>query len=109
MTDKLLNINEVAEYLGLDREQVKELVENGVIPAYKIAGSFLRFNKKEVDGIKDKIYDSVRSKPKLKEEAATVQASSYSFGEKVSDFFYFNNFYLVSLIVIAAIIFIIFS
>ena len=38
MHEKLLNIKEVAESLGLSEEEVKDLVSKGEIPAYKIGG-----------------------------------------------------------------------
>ena len=107
MTDKLLNINEVCELLKLDRDQVKELVDKGIIPAYKIAGSFLRFNKKDIDEASQNIqlHFSAKTRPAL----APAAAAKYTFGERVWDFFYYNNFYLVSFVVIAAIIYVIFS
>ena len=109
MTDKLLNLNEVSEYLGITKEKVRELVDKGVIPAYKIAGSFLRFNKSEVDAAKDRILNQISTQNAAETGQKPVDAVNYSIGDKVADFIYFNDFYIISLAIIAVIIYIIFS
>ena len=129
MPEHLLNIKEVAEYLGVSEEEVKRLVDIGEIPAYKIGDSFLRFRKEQVDAVKQEISDVEKKDPnrvevkldakghqthtytqiekdiRLKTPAA--RRYDYSIAEKMSDFFYYNDFYIFSGIIIAVLLLII--
>ena len=46
---KILNIKEVADYLGIHASTVYRYAQQGKIPAFKI-GSDWRFTKKHIDG-----------------------------------------------------------
>ncbi len=98
MKEKLLTIREVAQYLGVTEKQVVDLSEKGIIPAYKVGGVYLRFKKEQLDIIKDNI------KPTEKEPQV-----EYSFGDKISDFFYYNDFYIFSILVVSILIYLIFK
>ena len=63
MPEKLLTIGEVAEYLKISEEEVKRLVDIGEIPAYRIGGSFLRFRKEQIDGIRPEIDEIEEKEP----------------------------------------------
>src|SRR3989338_3937431 len=63
MPEKLLSIKEVAEYLKISEEEVKRLVDQGEIPAYKIGDTFLRFRKEQIDAIRDEISQIEEIKP----------------------------------------------
>jgi len=131
MPEKLLTIGEVAGYLKMSEEEVKRLVDIGEIPAYRIGGSFLRFRKEQIDAIRSEI-DEVeekepeRSKPILdktgrpthpytdlerdiKRREPITRQYDYTFDEKVRDLFYFNDFYILSFIVISVLIVMIFK
>ena len=41
--EKLLSLKAAAEYLGITEKRLKELSDHGVIPAYRVAGLYLRF------------------------------------------------------------------
>jgi excisionase family DNA binding protein len=130
MPEKLITIKEVAEYLHLSEEEVKRLVDMGVIPAYKIGGSFLRFRKEQIDAIKSEI-DSIEAQEpehaepvfdteghpthpytdmekEIKRRQPITRQYDYTFAEKIRDFFYFNDFYIFSFIIIGILIFLIF-
>jgi excisionase family DNA binding protein len=130
MPEKLLTIREVAEHLKVSEEEVKRLVDIGEIPAYRIGGSFLRFRKEQLDAIRSEI-DEVeekepeKSKPVLdkrgrpthpytdlerdiKRKEPIVRQYDYSFAEKMRDFFYFNDFYIISFVIIFVLIYLIF-
>jgi len=96
MANKLLTVREAAEVLGLTEKQVIDFVEEGVIPAYKIAGEFLRFRADQIQQLKAKF------KPAGKQK-------DYNFRERLSDFLYFNDFYILSIVVIVFIVFFIFK
>lgn len=53
MMETLLNEKEAAAFLGIGEAKLKELVENRLVPAYMIAGEFMRFKKAELKIIKD--------------------------------------------------------
>lgn len=122
MPEHLLNIKEVAQYLGLSEEEVKRLVDMGEIPAYKIGDSFLRFRKEQIDAVKAEVgyfekkdqnrvdiklddkgkpthpYTEMEKEIKRKEPAA--MRYDYSSAERARDFFYYNDFYIVSALIV---------
>ncbi|GEM_PF-139873 len=123
MPEKLLSIREVAEYLKLSEEEVKRLVDAGEVPAYKIGDTFLRFRKEQIDAIKREISEIEAKEPEhakpvldakghpshalsdlerdIKRREPSARQYDYSFPERVSDFFYFNDYYLVCFALIA--------
>lgn len=129
MPDHLLNISEVAVYLGVSEEEVKRLVDIGEIPAYKIGDSFLRFRKEQVDAVKQEINDvekkdpqrleaklDTRGKPThpytdlekdIKLKTPVIRQFDYTFAERVRDFLYYNDFYILSAIIITILLLII--
>jgi len=48
MTDKLLTLNDLSEYLNISRRTVYRLLEGTQLPAYRIGGH-LRFKRNDVD------------------------------------------------------------
>ena len=130
MPDKLLSIKEVAEYLKLSEEEIKLLVDIGEIPAYKIGDTFLRFRKEHIDAIKDEISTLESSEPEearaavdsekrpahaysdlekdIKRREPITRQYDYTTVEKIKDFLYFNDFYILSFILIGALMYLIF-
>lgn len=97
--EKLLTIREVASILDVTEKDVMDLAEKGTLPAYKVGGVYLRFKKEQ-------IYDFKRSsyRPGGKQE----KPEKYPAQSKLGDFLYFNDFYIVSGLIIALILFVIF-
>lgn len=89
MTAKFLTVREVAGYLNITEKEVVDLAQSGAIPAYKVGGVYLRFKKEQIDGVRHKIHPD---ESLIKIEGTPV--------EKVRDFIYHNDFYILSLIVI---------
>jgi len=130
MPEKLLSIKEVAEYLKLSEEEVKRLVDNGVIPAYKIGDTFLRFRKEQIDAIVTEIKTIEDAEPEharipldshghathpytdlekdIKRREPITRQYDYTVSEKVKDFFYFNDFYIFSFLIIGVLMWLIF-
>ena len=129
MPEKLLTIQEAARYLGLPEEEIKRLVDIGEIPAYKVGGAFLRFRREHIEAIKKEVetfeaetkehahvsLDS-RGHPghpytdlekEIKRREPIVRQFDYTFLERLRDFWYFKDFYLVSFLLVALIIYII--
>ncbi|TAN59291.1 DNA-binding protein [bacterium] len=96
MAEKLLTIRDVSSILGISEKEVIERSEKGEIPAYKVGGVYLRFQKDQVERL---THSSHRRK------AATH--SGYSVGEQLRDFFYFYDFYILSAILILVLLVII--
>jgi len=93
MRERLLTTREVSQLLDISEKEVIDLANQGKIPAYRVGGEFLRFRQEEILKIKSKF----------------KKASSYSWREKISDFFYFNDFYIISLILISLLLWVIFK
>lgn len=96
-TSQYISVRETAQILGITESKVMEMIEAGELKGYKIANQFLRLKKTEVTDIRT---------------AGTVESETtqfpYTTGEKVADFFYYNDFYLISLIVTGVLLYIIF-
>lgn len=95
--EKLLTIREVSLMLGITEKEVIDLAENQVIPAYRIGGVYLRFKLQQVEEYKKKIAPEARKSRFLE---------GCSFKDRAIDFFYFYDFYIVSAIIIIAVVFI---
>lgn len=85
--------------LGVSEKDVMDLAENGTIPAYKIGGVYLRFKREQVEEFRKTSAGAIRS-PKA--------PAHYPFKERVSDFFYFNDFYIFVTLIIVILLIIIF-
>lgn len=88
-TNQYISVRETAQVLGVSEKKVMDLVEEKKLQAYRIADQFLRLKKAEVLEIKN---------------TGTVPSDHtshlYSPAERVVDFFYFNDFYIISSVVI---------
>ena len=97
MADQFISVRETAQILGTTEKKVMDLVQGEQLRAYKIAGQFLRLKKSEVQTI-------------LTSGSITQEATlhPYTFSERVKDFFYFNDFYLVASGIIFFLLYVIF-
>lgn len=119
--DRLLNLRDAAGILGLTEEEVRHFVSCGKIPAYKIGGEFLRFKRSQVEALRGRIkilkHQSVPIEKIIPdEEAASLAAGErgkagakdgYSLWDRIRDFLYFNDFYILAAVLIALLIFVI--
>lgn len=100
--EKLLTVREVSILLNISEKEVMDLAQAGVIPAYKVGGVFLRFKKEQ-------IHDYQRSAhPSLAKSKVSVSKPA-SLQEKISDFLYFYDFYILSGALILLLLIIIFK
>lgn len=99
--EKLLTVREVSLILGISERAVLDLAENGTLPAYKIGGVYLRFRKEQIQEYRKRfIIPSDKGRTRIK---------NYSFGDRVADYLYFNDFYIASAIIVALLLVVIFS
>ena len=85
--EKLLTVREVSLVLNISEKEVMDLAQGGAIPAYKVGGVFVRFKKEQVYEYQKKFHPSSLRKDSAKKS---------SLGDKLSDFLYFNDFYILS-------------
>ena len=97
MSGQYITVRETAQVLGVSEKKVTDLIDGGKLQAYRIADQFLRLKRTEVM--------QIRTSGQVVRENVSHE---YSFGEKVHDFFYFNDFYLFACAAIAALLYIIF-
>lgn len=131
MPEKLLTIREVAQYLKISEEEAKRLVDIGEIPAYKIGGTFLRFRKEQIDAIRREISELEEKEPEhgkpvldssgkathpytkleedIKRKEPITRQYDYTSAEKLRDFFYFNDFYILSFLIVLILLYVIFK
>ena len=89
--EKLLTVREVSLLLSISEREVMNLAESGVIPAYKVGGVYLRFKREQVLGYQ-------KSSHPVSPKAEPLPKSTFQDG--VSDFFYFNDFYILAALLV---------
>lgn len=98
--EKLLTVREVSILLNISEKEVMDLAQTGAIPAYKVGGVFLRFKKEQVQDYRKSAHpSSIKAGP---HKPTPLQ-------ERISDFFYFNDFYILSGLLILSLLIIIFK
>ncbi|MFC1510333.1 helix-turn-helix domain-containing protein [Candidatus Omnitrophota bacterium] len=96
-TTQYISVRETAQLLAISEKKVMDLIEQRKLQAYRIANKFLRLKKADVL--------ILRNSGEIKKENIQI---SYTTSEKVKDFFYYNDFYMLSLSIILAFLYIIF-
>jgi excisionase family DNA binding protein len=96
--NNLLTLEEVKNYLETDQKNLEDYIKRGKLHAYKIGGSYLRFRKEEVLTLRHEVLPA-KSQPVSRQPL---------FLSRLYDFWLFNNFYIISLVVVAALAFLVF-
>ena len=96
-SDQFITVRETAQLLGISEKKVMDLVKEEKLKAYRIAEQFLRLKKNEVLNIRKSGTVAVEN----------VQIE-YSLAERVQDGLYFNDFYIMSLLIIVGLLYVIF-
>jgi len=94
--ERLLTTREASHILGIPEKEIIDLSQSNVIPHFKVAGEFLRFKKADITSIRS----TIRKKYNLPER-------NYRLIEKVKEYFYFNDFYVISTLVIILLLWVI--
>lgn len=105
--EKLLTVREAAAYLRISEKAIVDLSEQGIVPAYKVGGVYLRFKRDQLDGVKNSPQFS-RIVSRVKIENAP-HSGRRSLGEKINDFVYYNDFYFLCLAICLLLLFIVFN
>ncbi len=97
-TSQYISVREGAQLLGVSEKKIMDLIEDKKLQAYRIADQFLRLKKAEVMALKnagDVVTENI--------------VEDYTANEKIADFFYFNDFYIICLILIIVLLILIFT
>jgi len=95
MTEKLLTLKEAAKVLSVPPEEVEKWVQEGRLPAFQIAGEYLRFRRGELERFKRERLTAPEVSPPQPQPRI---GGEYTLLDGVRDFFYFNDFYLISFV-----------
>ena len=110
LTEDLLSPKEAAEFLEISEEELRSLVQKHQVPSHQVAGAFLRLKKKDVEELKIRwrIERDLfpKKEPVLAHDTAVSKAG---FLEKLRDFWYFNDFYILCSILIMLLLYTILS
>ena len=86
--NNLLSLEEVKSFLEAEEGQVDRFIQRGKLHAYKIGGTYLRFRKEEVLTLKQELHPDKRN------------SLSIPWFVRIREFWKFNNFYIISLLLI---------
>jgi excisionase family DNA binding protein len=107
LKEKLLTVRDAAVYLGISEKAVIDLSETGLIPAYKVGGVYIRFKEDQLKNVK------LKSEVLLKVQQSGLE-KHFSIGyksikERIVDFFYYNDFYFLFLIICLLLVYVVFN
>ena len=88
--NNMLTLDEVKNFLEVEQQVIEKFIRDGALHAYKIGGVYIRFRKEEVLHLK---YDVLTEKH--------AAGPAISFGQRLWNFWRFNNFYIISVVAIA--------
>lgn len=89
--NNMLSVEEVKNYLEIDHSEIEKYLKAGKLHAYKIGGTYLRFRKEEVLSLRSEL---IPAKKQTKQNVPLLT--------RISDFWVYNNFYIISLAVVIA-------
>lgn len=105
-----LDPREAAEFLEISQEEFGQLVEKKEIPAHPTAGGLLRFKKKELEAVKNRWRIGRELFPKPSDHFAHEEtAPKPKLWDHLSDFWYFNDFYILCTFLIGVLLYVILS
>lgn len=115
MADKLLTRYEAAKLLDISVEEFDRLVASGKVPAYNIGGEFIRFKRDQIERFRVSNSHPRSHSPPHQLPNEVILNHNWCGGEhsnplfeRIIDFLYFNDFYIISISLIVGIIFFIF-
>ncbi len=110
LKEEYFTVREAAELLEIGEEELWKLAHEHSIPTHNVAGVFLRFKKKDIEELKNK-WRIDRDLFAEKEHFSPIKRifQRATIAEKVGDFWYFNDFYIVCSILIGLLVYFIVS
>ena len=86
--EKLLTLEEAARRLNLPADDVEAMIRQGKLASFRLGGSLLRVRLRDVEAMLGPPRPPVRKR------------TGGTLWERVIDFFYFNDFYIVVLVLL---------
>ena len=104
--ERYLNVHEAAELLDVKEEELWDLVHKHQVPTHNLAGAFLRFKKEDIEELKIKWRIERELFPKKQSSFAheSIVSKPTAF-DKLSDFWYFNDFYILCSMLIVVLLY----
>ncbi len=96
--ERYVDVHEAAGLLDISEKELWDLVHKHEVPTHNIAGAFLRFRKADIEHLKNKWRIERDLFPEQKEDHYFAHRSTVrkaGIGEKIADFWYFNDYYLL--------------
>lgn len=94
-----MNTDEAAQFLGKTEEELMDLVEKGKLTAYQIGGMYLRFKLEQLQNFKNGIDYSGAAVNKQPQKMHSQNKQPFLFSD-IRDFLYFNDFYILAVLII---------
>ena len=91
--NNLLSPEEVKRFLEIEETDLQQFIQKGKLHAYRVGGAYLRFRKEDILTLRQELH------PEKKRPLSTPWFS------RIRDFWRFNNFYILSLALIAFLLF----
>lgn len=103
--EKLLTLEEAARRLGIPADDVEAAIREGKLSAFRLAGDLLRIRAGDLE----RFGRSRGPASAAKAPSRRTAAPSGSLRERIADFLYFNDFYLLALLILITLLAIIFT
>ena len=125
-SEKLLTLEEAARALGIPPDDVEGLIRSGRLPSFRLGGALLRLRQSDVEALRSEIArrpdspprqvvtsEAGRGAPTLSRPSPTPEVSTASrpatAWDRIVDFFYYNDFYLIAFLIVLVLVAIIVS
>ncbi len=105
-SEKFLTLEEAARRLGLPADDVGVMIRDGSLPSFRLAGNLLRVRSSDVELLRARKQKSGVRPASVSEPSGTSRSSLW---ERLIDFLYFNDFYLVAFLILLTLLAIIFA
>lgn len=110
LQEEYVSVREACELLGVSEEDLRDLIKRHQVPTHNVAGAFTRLKKSEIEALKNKWRIDRELFPRAQKDARRHEAvQKATLAEKLRDFWYFNDFYILCAALIAALIGVILS
>jgi len=105
LREEYLSVHDAAELLEVGEGELRRLVQDHEIPTHTIAGVFLRLKKTEVEALKNKwrIDRELFPEPEVHFSHHNI-VGKMTWADRLRDFWYFNDFYVICSVVIVILV-----
>jgi len=120
ISEKLLTLEEAAKRLQCPAQDLERFIQSGRLPVFRLGGDLVRVRLQDVETLRGGTVTR-NNTPPIHPEAVSAQGGSrqrivaggerraVSLWERMADFVYFNDFYMVALLIILTLLALIFT